>query len=124
MNDFKRGEYNLVHKMRLNETPFKSMKSGRKVVEVRLNDEKRRALKKGDRIEFTRLPDKDETLMVEVLKLETFPNFRDLYDHIPPEDLDAVEDSLDEMVERTYDIYSKEQEKTWGTLAITIKIVE
>lgn len=109
--------------MGLYETPFHSIKSGKKKVEVRLNDEKRRKIRIGDRIKFTKLPGSDEILTVEVMELRKFPTFKEMYESIPASDFDAVGGSIEEMVERTYRIYSPEKEKEWGTLAITIKLL-
>jgi len=107
--------------MGLYEGPLESMKTGKKTVEVRLYDEKRRKIKPGDTIQFTKVPGGDETLTVEVVGLRKFPTFRDMYETIPAENFDAVGDSIDEMVDSTYEIYSPKREKEWGTLAITIK---
>ncbi|HLR03027.1 MAG TPA: ASCH domain-containing protein [Virgibacillus sp.] len=112
------------HEMGLFETPFHSIKSGRKKVEVRLYDEKRRNIKVGDTITFTKLPEKDATLTVEVTELRQYPSFKAMYEAIPAGDFDAVGDSIDEMVEQTYHIYTPEKEKEWGTVAITIKLEE
>jgi ASC-1-like (ASCH) protein len=110
--------------MGLFETPFNSMKSGRKTVEVRLNDEKRRKLNIGDKIEFVKVPDENDTLTVEVTGLRKYNTFKEMYEAIPPKDFDAVGGSIEEMVDRTYKIYTPEKEKEWGTLAITIKLDE
>ena len=40
----------MLHKMKLNETPFEKMKSGTKTIEFRLYDEKRQKIKVGDQI--------------------------------------------------------------------------
>lgn len=113
----------MQHEMGLFETPFNSIVSGRKTVEVRLNDEKRRKIKRGDTIKFTKIPGVNETLIVEVIELRKYSTFRDMYERIPARDFDAVGGSIDEMVQQTYEIYSPEQEEQWGTLAITIKLV-
>lgn len=110
--------------MGLFEIPFNSIKAGRKTVEVRLNDEKRRKLNIGDKIEFVRVPDENDTLTVEVTGLRKYNSFKEMYEDIPPKDFDAVGDSVEEMVENTYKIYTPEKEKEWGTLAITIKLEE
>lgn len=114
----------MEHNMGLYETPFKSIKSGKKKVEVRLYDEKRRQIRIGDTIIFTRLPDSNETLTVEVIELRQYPTFKEMYESIPAEDFDAVDDSIHEMVEQTYQIYTPEREKEWGTVAITINVLE
>ena len=112
------------HTMGLYESPFHSIKSGKKTVEVRLNDEKRRKISIGDSIKFTKVPESNETLTVEVLDLSEFPTFKEMYETIPASDFDTVGDPIDLMVQQTYEIYSPEQEKEWGTLAITIKLLE
>ena len=73
----------MLHKMKLNESPFERIKNGTKTIEFRLYDEKRRQIKIGDKIEFSKLPELQETILVEVLELykeETFEKlFRKLY---------------------------------------------
>ena len=73
----------MLHKMKLNESPFERIKNGTKTIEFRLYDEKRQQIKVGDQIEFSKLPDLQEKLLVDVVELyreETFENlFRKLY---------------------------------------------
>lgn len=114
----------MIHTMKLYAEPFKSMKSGKKTVEVRLNDDKRRKINCGDVIEFNRIPDENESLKVKVLELRRYDSFQKMYEAIPENDLDAAGESIEEMVESTYQIYSPEQEKKWGTLAITIGLMD
>lgn len=45
----------MVHEMKLHESPFKKIKSGKKTVELRLYDDKRRKINIGDKILFTNL---------------------------------------------------------------------
>lgn len=118
------GAEKMEHKMGLYGGPLESIKSGRKTVEVRLYDEKRREIKVGDTIQFTKVPNRDETLRVEVIGLKQYETFKEMYESIPASDFDAVGDSIDEMVEQTYQIYSPERERDWGTLAITIKLLD
>lgn len=42
----------MLHKMKLQEDPFKRIKNGTKTVEFRLYDEKRQSIQIGDEIEF------------------------------------------------------------------------
>ncbi|MEC5425714.1 ASCH domain-containing protein [Virgibacillus sp. C22-A2] len=114
----------MIHTMGLYEQPFQSIKAGKKTVEVRLNDEKRRLIKRGDIIRFREVPHHAEELKVEVLTLRNYDTFKEMYESIPAEDFAAEERSVDEMVQNTYKIYTPEQEKKWGTLAITIKLLE
>lgn len=114
----------MEHNMGLYNKPFHSMKLGRKTVEVRLNDEKRKKLKIGDTIVFTKLPDSNETLTAEILELRHYRTFREMYESIPAKEFDTEGDSINEMVEQTYEIYSFEQEQKCGTLAITVKRIK
>lgn len=47
-----------------------------------------------------------------------------MYEAIPASDFDTVGAPIDLMAQQTYEIYSPKQEKEWGTLAITIKLLE
>ncbi|RKQ34029.1 ASCH domain-containing protein [Oceanobacillus halophilus] len=114
----------MLHKMRLYNVPFESIQSERKTVEVRLNDEKRRSLQIGDEIEFTKLPNQNQKLRVQVIGLKTFPTFKEMYESIPSSAFDTQGESIQGMVENTYQIYTPEQEKKWGTLAIEMKLLD
>jgi len=111
----------MIHQMGLYGEYFASIIEGRKTVEVRLNDEKRRQIKVGDIIEFIKVPEQDETLQVQVVELRQYNTFTEMYEDIPFRDFDCEGWSLQEMIDGTYEIYTPEQEKQWGTLAITIK---
>ena len=113
----------MEHNMGLYEVPFNSIKSGKKTVEVRLYDKKRRKIKLGDTIKFTKVPERNDTIIVEVTGLKKYPTFKKMYESVSANDLDAVGVSIDEMVERTYQIYSPDREKEWGTIAISIKLL-
>lgn len=114
----------MKHHMGLYDEPFRSMKLGRKTVEVRLYDEKRRKLKIGETIIFTKVSSHNETLTTEILDLRHYPTFREMYESIPAEDFDTVGESIDKMVEQTYEVYSPAQEREWGTIAITLQVIE
>ena len=107
----------MLHKMKLNESPFERMKSGTKTIEFRLFDEKRKAIRVGDKIEFSKLPDLKEKLLVDVVELyreNTFENlFRKLY---------TDEEEITRKTKAMYEIYSPEKEQQYGILGIKIKI--
>ncbi|MBP1989728.1 ASCH domain-containing protein [Paenibacillus eucommiae] len=111
----------MVHQMGLYGEYFKAIKEGRKTVEVRLNDEKRRMIQVGDTIEFINVPEQNETLKVQVTMLRIYDTFKEMYENIPFKEFDCEGWLLEEMVEGTFAIYTREQEKQWGTLAISIK---
>lgn len=111
----------MKHKMGLYEEYFQSIMNGDKKIEIRLNDEKRQAIKVGDSIEFIQVPDAKQALEVEVEALQIFPTFRDLYEELSFEEMGCKGWTMEEMVEGTYEIYSKAQEEKWGGLAIKMK---
>lgn len=111
----------MIHKMGLYGEYFQSIIEGRKKVEVRLNDEKRRKIKVGDTIEFIKVPQQDETLKVQVTGVIKYDTFKEMYEDIPFIDFDCEGWTMKEMIDGTYEIYTPEQEKEWGALAITIK---
>ena len=100
----------MIHKMKLNESPFNRIKNGTKTVEFRLYDEKRKQIKVGDKIEFLKLPELKEKLVVEVLELyqdKTFENlFRKLYKD--------SEEEIERKTKSMYEIYSSDQEEQYG----------
>lgn len=100
---------------------FDSIRKGKKKVEVRLNDEKRRKIKVGDFIEFIKIPEQDETIIIKVTDLKIYDTFQAMYEDIPFQDIDCEGWTMQEMIDGTYEIYTPEQEKEWGTLAITIE---
>lgn len=108
----------MLHKMKLNESPFERIKNGTKTIEFRLNDEKRQLVKVGDQIEFSKLPDLQEKLLVNVVELykeDTFENlFRKLY---------ADEEEIIRKTNAMYEYYSHEKEKQYGVLGIKICMV-
>ncbi|SDL10905.1 ASCH domain-containing protein [Lacicoccus qingdaonensis] len=109
--------------MGLLDTHLNTIKSGIKTIEVRLNDEKRRKIRVGDTIRFIQVPDEAEEIRAVVKGLKVFPTFREMYENVSAEDMGAQGGSVESMVENTYEIYTPEQERKYGTLAITIKYV-
>ncbi|MDX5475121.1 MAG: ASCH domain-containing protein [Bacillaceae bacterium] len=110
----------MIHPMGLYGEYFKPIKDGQKKMEVRLYDEKRRKIKVGDTIEFAKIPEQDETLQVKVTDLKIYDTFQAMYEDIPFQDFGCEDWTMQEMIDGTYEIYTPEQEKEWGTLAITI----
>ena len=98
----------MIHKMKLNESPFERIKNGTKTIEFRLYDEKRKQIKIGDKIEFSKLPELQEIILVDVLDLykeETFENlFKKLY---------SDEEEIKRKTNSMYQYYSPEEEKEY-----------
>ena len=107
----------MLHKMKLNESPFERIKNGSKTIEFRLYDEKRQKVKIGDKIEFSKLPDLQEKLLVDVTGLFKENTFYELF-----KKLYNNEEEIREKTNSMYEIYSKEKEIKYGVLGIKIKI--
>lgn len=108
----------MIHKMKLNESPFDRIKNGTKTVEFRLYDDKRKQIKVGDKIEFSKLPELQEKLVVEVLELYQDKTFENLFRKLYKED----EEEIKRKTKSMYEIYSPEKEKQYGVLGIKIDI--
>lgn len=108
----------MLHKMKLNESPFERIKNGTKTIEFRLYDEKRQQIKVGDQIEFSKLPDLQEKLIVNVVELyreDTFENlFKKLY---------VDKDEIKRKTKSMYQYYSLEKEKEYGVIGIKISVI-
>lgn len=109
---------NMLHKMKLKESPFERIKNGTKTIEFRLYDEKRRKVKIGDEIEFSKLPDLQEKLLVEVLDIYRAETFKDLFEKIYTD-----KDEIERKTKSMYQFYSKEQEKEYGVVGIKIALL-
>lgn len=108
----------MLHKMRLNESPFERIKNGTKTIEFRLYDEKRQQIKVGDQIEFSKLPALQEKLLVDVVELyreNTFENlFRKLYND---------EAEIEKKTRSMCQYYSPKKEEQYGVVGIKISLV-
>lgn len=84
----------MIHRMKLNESPFERIKDGTKTIEFRLYDEKRRQIKIGDQIEFSKLPELQETILVDVLELYIEPTFEKLFKKLYTDEEDIKKKQL------------------------------
>lgn len=107
----------MLHKMKLNESPFEMIKNGTKTIEFRLYDKKRQGVKIGDKIEFSKLPDLQEKLLVDVLELYQEDTFEKLF-----RKLSFNEEEVIRKAKAMHEIYSPEKEQQYGVLGIKIKI--
>lgn len=110
----------MTHNMKLNDTPFETIKNGTKSIELRLYDEKRRKIKIGDTICFK---GKAGTIKAIVKALHIFRNFDELYAALP---LDKCGYTADELATASpndmLEYYSKEQIEKYGVVGIEIEI--
>ncbi len=109
-----------IHKMKLNATPFKMIKSGEKTIELRLYDEKRQQIKVGDKIVFTNNTT-EETLNATVVKLHRFDNFDELYKTLPMLKCGYTTDNIDTATPADMEqYYSVEEQKKYGVVGIEL----
>jgi ASC-1-like (ASCH) protein len=108
-----------LHQMKLTAENFDLMNSGKKLSELRLNDEKRRRIQIGDQIEFRKLPELQESLLVEVLSLTSYPDFASLFEGVKDQYADWSKEAF---IQGMHKHYSPEEEKNYGALAIGIKL--
>ena len=107
--------------MRLQLLPFEQIKSGSKSIEARVNDDKRQLLRVGDEIVFSLLDDSSQKINTQIINLQKFPNFKELFAAFSPDQYGSV--NKDEYV-GMYKYYSKDEEVKYGVIAIiTEKIV-
>ena len=107
----------MLHKMKLNESPFERIKNGTKDIEFRLFDKKRQKVKIGDQIEFSKLPDLQERLLVEVTQLYREDTFGKLFKKLYND-----EKEIKIKTESMYKYYSREKEKEYGVIGIKIML--
>lgn len=112
----------MIHKMKLRDKPFKSIKAGTKTIELRLYDEKRKLLNVGDVIEFTNI-DTKEVIKVEILQLHRFNNFDDLYKHFNKISMGYEENEVANPSDME-EYYSKEEQQEYGVVGIEIKLLK
>ena len=105
----------MLHKMKLNESPFERIKNGTKDIEFRLFDEKRQQIKVGDQIEFSKLPDLQEKLLVDVIQLYREDTFEKLFKKLYED-----EKEIKRKIGSIHQYYSQEKEKEYGVIGIKI----
>lgn len=109
--------------MHLNHQPFEQIKAGTKKIEIRLNDDKRSQLKMGEKVEFTDLKT-NEKIITEVLSLERFQTFKELFKKYSGPIIGSPEtESIEELDRENSEIYSRKQKKNFGALAIHLKVI-
>ena len=106
----------MIHRMKLQNEPFKQIKKEIKKIEIRLNDEKRKIFEINDYIEFTNITTL-EIMFVKITNLYHFESFEKLFNNFDNSILGCG--SYEEM----YKYYSREEEKKYGVLGIEIKVL-
>lgn len=107
--------------MQLQHSQWQLVQAGTKTVEIRLNDPKRQALQVGDVICFLDL-ETGQSVRTMLVAKRTYASFADLLTkHTAVEVGSAPHTSVAQMVADMLTIYSAEQIRQWGVVALTIK---
>ena len=109
----------MIHKMKLQDDPFKKISDGTKTIEMRLYDEKRRKVKKEDLIEFTNISS-NEKLRVRVINLYRYKDFDELYKNHDKVSIGYNEDEKASPCDMSM-YYSDEDIEKYGVVGINIK---
>ncbi len=112
----------MTHEMKLQDTPFQSIKSGLKTIEMRLYDEKRKQIQVGDQIVFTNLKT-GEKMLVKVDNLYLFDSFKSLYNSFNKQDLGYKKDEKAVYTDMEQ-YYSKQEQEKYGVVGIKISMLE
>lgn len=110
-------------KMHLESSIFELVKNKVKDIEIRINDEKRKKIKFGDIITIINRETK-EILLVEVISLEYFDNFKDCINNYDIKRLYNKDITKKEFEKILYNFYTKEEEKEYGVVAIIFKLIK
>ena len=110
---------NMVHKMKLVDFAFYSIKNNIKNIEIRLNDEKRQKINTGDIIEFQNI-NTMETIRVRVINLHKFKTFKELFSKFDNNRLGLSETDDYTIMDN---FYSKEDQEKYDALGIEIELI-
>lgn len=113
----------MLHKMKINDSAFERMKKGIKKREYRVNDEKRKLVRCDDIIEFQSLSNPEETIQMDVKKIEKFKTLEEaIASHFEEDFSDRhkdIESAADSFYEKGY--YTKEEIEKNGIVVFEIK---
>ena len=113
----------MIHNLKLDDNPFKKIKSGNKNVEMRLNDERRKYIQNGDMIIFFNRENPNLSLLCSVLNVRRFKTFKELYEKYPKTRLGYKVDEKANYQDM-YQYYKEKDCLIYGALAIEIKLVK
>lgn len=113
----------MIHKMKLNESPFERIKNGTKTIEFRLYDEKRQQIKIGDTIKFLKEPNLNESFNAKVIGLLRYNTFEDMFRDFDISVLSDKSMTKEELINTLEQFYTKEKQKQYGVLGIRIELI-
>ncbi len=112
------------HTMGLAPSPMKSIRDGKKTIELRLYDEKRQKIAVGDTIKFVNTQNVTDTLYVIAEELFVFDSFDELYKNLPLLECGYTKDNVDKASPCDMEYYySKEKQSKYGVIGIKISLI-
>lgn len=63
----------------------------------------------------------EKKVIVRVLERQAFNDFQSLYENVSLKQIDCIGWTMNDLLKATYTIYSRESEKQFGALALTIE---
>ena len=111
----------MLHKMKLNESPFERIKNGTKTIEFRLYDEKRQKIAIGDTIIFQKEPELETTMKVKVIGLLRYNTFEELFEDFDIEMMADKSMTKQELLNVLEEFYTPEKQKQYGVVGIRIE---
>lgn len=112
------------HTMKLQPSPMKMIREGKKTIELRLYDKKRKKIAVGDIIKFVNAQDITDTLCVAVKELFVFDSFEELYKNLPLLECGYTQDNVDTASPCDMELYySKQEQNKYGVIGIKISVI-
>ena len=111
-----------LHRMKLQDSPFRKIQKGLKTIELRLYDEKRQKVKVGDQIEFSNLEDRTRKLLARVIAPHRFDSFEEMFRELPADAM-GYDEGQTPKIEDMERYYSKEEQSLHGVVGIEIELV-
>ncbi len=113
----------MLHRMKLQNSPFRKIQKGKKTIELRLYDEKRQKVKVGDQIEFMNLEDRSQKIVTEVKALHLFDSFEEMFRSLPGSAMGFNKGEIpNPKVMEAY--YSPEEQALYGVVGIELSLVD
>ena len=113
----------MLHKMKLNESPFEKIKNGTKTIEFRLYDEKRQQIKIGDIIKFYKDPELKDTFCAKVIGLLRYNSFSDMFKDLDISILADVSMTKNELMDELCRFYTVDNQLKYGVIGIRIELL-
>lgn len=114
---------NKINYFTLDQLYFRFIKYGTKCIELRLNDEKRQKIKTGDIIIFSEKQNNKNKIITQITNLFRYKTFQEVLDHFDIKLLADKSISKEKLLADLNQFYSKEDQNTYGILAIEIKVL-